>query len=161
MKDSQIHHDPVQSHSLLGLKRFHPSVYERNRSSGEMEQQSIGYDVQPKKSGDRSGKGIVAKFGQGETWEMQANRQLAARNEDAANLCERRRNVHVGQSNSRNYAIETPVFEWQALAGPVQIGSVWKSLPRESQTAFVDVKSRDLIRCADAPRSQVQPRSAT
>ncbi len=37
-------------------------------------------------------------------------------NENAVNFCERFLNVHVGQSDGGNYAIETPVGEWHSPA---------------------------------------------
>ena len=40
------------------------------------------------------------------------------------NFCERFLNVHVGESNGGNCAIETLILEWQAFAGALPISSV-------------------------------------
>ncbi|MGB9205286.1 MAG: hypothetical protein WCB94_15115 [Terriglobales bacterium] len=57
------------------------------------------------------------KFGDREARRMEAERQTAAKNENPVNFCERFLNVHVGESNRGNYAIETLILERQAFAG--------------------------------------------
>jgi hypothetical protein len=64
-----------------------------------MEPQTVGYDIEPKERGDRLGEGIVEKFAERKTRRMQAERQSSTWNEDAANLRQRSRNVHIRQSN--------------------------------------------------------------
>jgi hypothetical protein len=54
---------------------------------------------------------MVEKLTYRETRKMQAHRQSAARDEDAVNFRERFLNVHVGESNGGNYAIETLLLE--------------------------------------------------
>jgi len=44
-----------------------------------------------------------------ETWEMQANRQAAAGNEDSVNFCKRFLNVHVREGYGGHYTIKAPV----------------------------------------------------
>jgi hypothetical protein len=67
------------------------------------------------------------------------------------NFCQRFLNVHVGESKGGNYTIETLILERQTFTGAWQIRSVGKSHLGNSQTAVVDVKSRNLIRSGDAP----------
>jgi len=73
--------------------------------------------------------------------------------------------VHVGESNGGNYAIETLILEWQAFTRALHISSVWKSHPSSSQTAVIDVKSCNLIRRGDPhearSRPDPQPKSRT
>src|ERR1700692_2581496 len=92
---------------------------------------------------------------------MQTKRQPPARNQNAGNFRERFGNIHIRQSNSGNYPIETLIFEGQALASSMQIRSIRKSHPGDRETAFVDIKTCDLVRSSNAPRCQVQARSAT
>jgi len=69
------------------------------------------------------------------------------------NFRERFLNVHVGESNGGNYAIETLLLEGQAFTGALLVSAVWESHLSERQTLGVDVKSGNLIRSGDAPGS--------
>jgi len=103
----------------------------------------------------------VAKFAQRKAREMQAQRQSASRNEDAANFSKRPLNIHVRQSDSRNHTIETVILEWQLFARAIQINAVWKSHAGDGQATLVDVKPCNLIGRRDPPRSQILSGTAT
>jgi hypothetical protein len=140
-------------HAPLRLKRFCSAAQKPSRPAGAMEPQTVGHDVKPKEHGDRPRESIVDKFGKRKTRRMQAERQSAAGNEHPANFRQRFLNVHVGEGNRRNDAIETFSLKRQALAGTKLIATVWKSQLRSRETSFVNVNARNFIRRDNAPRS--------
>ena len=94
----------------------------------------------------------MEKFGYRETQGMQAQRHTPTRLKNTMDFPERFLNVHIGKSDARNYAIETFIHKRQAFTTTLQISSIWKSYFSNSQTAAVDVKSRNPIRSSDSPR---------
>src|ERR1700693_2454548 len=66
------------SHSPLGLKRFRSSVHEARCPARAMEEESVGHHVQAKKSRNWPWHGLMEKFTDRETRQMQAERHRSA-----------------------------------------------------------------------------------
>lgn len=148
-------------HSPFRLKRFGPAAEKPGCPARAVEPQTIGHNVETKEHGNWLGESVVKKLAEREARRMQTERQSAARNEDAANFRQRFLNVHVGEGNGGNDAIETLCVEWQTLTGAMLISVLGESQAGGGQPRFVDINSRNFVGSDDAPCSQIESRTAT